>query len=569
MGVMPIPCPHFKITIVKRSQGQSAVAGAAYQSGERLFSEYDQKTKFYNKKKELVHAEIMLPSHAPPGYADRATLWNAVEAVENQWNSQLARRIVLAFPVEVPKEQYLSMIKEFCQEQFVSKGMIADFAIHDKGDGNPHAHILLTVRPLDEQGRWQYKTEKEYLCMRNGEERGFTAAEFRAAQNEGWEKQYPYKVGKKKVYMTPSAAEAQGLIRADKHPKSTRYGRQNPISERWNSEEQLVTWRAAWADVTNLYLERAGRAERIDHRSNAARGLDEQPTIHEGVTARALERKGIIADRCEINRQIKADNALLRELKAAVRKLAQAVKNTLPVIAEAMEKLRANMIVFRYQLRHIGRGRQRMKDYIHAVQPNLVRYTELVQEIRGKGKERKSLLAQKKETPLYLIPKQCELSRHIAELTEELEELKSEKDMLLHSLECSDDAGIAAVKKDISTMEAALKKLSQQEEKYTAELNDALQQYADLKTQSAEFDPDELQDARLDLRPAMERSVVDRVQSAYGDKYDYLMMYDSKRDVADILHEETEARSIREHLRQKQQAQQKQNKKNSRDTWER
>ena len=88
---MPIPCPHFKITIVKRSQGQSAVAGAAYQSGERLFSEYDQKTKFYNKKKELVHAEIMLPPHASPGYADRATLWNAVEAVENQWNSQLAR----------------------------------------------------------------------------------------------------------------------------------------------------------------------------------------------------------------------------------------------------------------------------------------------------------------------------------------------------------------------------------------------------------------------------------------------------------------------------------------------
>jgi len=104
-------------------------------------------------------------------------------------------------------------------------------------------------------------------------------------------------------------------------------------------------------------------------------------------------------------------------------------------------------------------------------------------------------------------------------------------DIIFHALPAPADAGIAAVKKDISTMEAALKKLSQQEEKYTAELNDALQQYADLKTQSAEFDPDELQDARLDLRPAMERSVVDRVQSAYGDKYDYLMMYDSKRDV--------------------------------------
>mgnify|MGYP000532800085 CR=1 FL=1 len=96
--------------------------------------------------------------------------------------------------------------------------------------------------------------------MKNGEERGFTAAEFRTAQNEGWEKQYPYKVGKKKVYMTPSAAEAQGLVRADKHPKSTRYGRQNPLAERWNSEEQLLVWRAAWAEHINRYLEQAGLA---------------------------------------------------------------------------------------------------------------------------------------------------------------------------------------------------------------------------------------------------------------------------------------------------------------------
>lgn len=150
-----------------------------------------------------------------------------------------------------------------------------------------------------------------------------------------------------------------------------------------------------------------------------------------------------------------------------------------------------------------------------------------------------------------------------------MEELKTEKDMLLHSLECSDDAGIAAVKKDIAVVEAALKKLAQQEEKYTTELNDSLQQYAELKEQAARFDPDGFQDARLALRPAMERSAVDRVQFAYGDKYDPLVMFDSKRAVADMLHEETEARSIREHLHQKQQAQQKQNMKNSRDTWER
>ena len=546
---------HLEAKVVSRGAGRSAVAASAYLSCSRLYNDYDGVQHDYTRKQGLTWQQVFLPEYAPQEWQDREKLWNAVEEVETAKDSRLAREFVVALPIELNQEQQIEMLQDFIREQFVSDGMCADAAIHDTDGHNPHAHILLTVRPLDEQGRWQYKTEKEYLCMRNGEERGFTAAEFRAAQNEGWEKQYPYKVGKKKVYMTPSAAEAQGLIRADKHPKSTRYGRQNPISERWNSEEQLVTWRAAWADVTNLYLERAGRAERIDHRSNATRGLDEQPTIHEGVTARALERKGIIADRCEINRQIKADNALLRELKAAVRKLAQAVKNTLPVIAEAMEKLRANMIVFRYQLRHIGRGRQRMKDYIHEVQPNLVRYTELVQEIRGKGKERKSLLAQKKETPLYLIPKQCELSRHIAELTEELEELKSEKNMLLYSLECSDDAGIAAVKKDISTMETALKKLSQQEEKYTAELNDALQQYAELKEQAAEFAPDELQDARLALRPAMERSAVDRVQSAYGDKYDSLMMSDSRRDVAELLHEQGEKHSVRKFLRQQQSAQ--------------
>ena len=103
-------------------------------------------------------------------------------------------------------------------------GMCADFAIHGTDGHNPHAHILLTVRPLEADGTWQYKTQKEYLCIRNGEERGFTAAEFKTAQQEGWEKQYPYKVGKKKVYMTPSAAQEHGYIRADKHPKSTRFG---------------------------------------------------------------------------------------------------------------------------------------------------------------------------------------------------------------------------------------------------------------------------------------------------------------------------------------------------------
>lgn len=182
--------------------------------------------------------------------------------------------------------------------------MCADSCIHDTDGHNPHAHIMLTVRPLDENGKWQSKTEKEYLCIKNGEERGFTSAEFKTAQADGWEKQYQYIVGKKKAYMPPSQAEQRGYMRASKYPKSTRYGRQNPISERWNSEAQLQIWRKNWADISNKYLELVKSESRIDHRNNADRSIDEKPTIHEGVYARIIEKKGGISERCEINRQI-------------------------------------------------------------------------------------------------------------------------------------------------------------------------------------------------------------------------------------------------------------------------
>ena len=383
---------HLEAKVVGRGAGCSAVAASAYLSCSRLYNDYDGIQHDYTKKQGLVWQEVFLPEYAPQEWQDREKLWNAVEEVETAKDSRLAREFVVALPIELSREEQIELLQEFIQEQFLSDGMCADAAIHDTDGHNPHAHILLTVRPLDKQGKWQYKTEKEYLCMKNGEERGFTAAEFRAAQNEGWEKQYPYKVGKKKVYMTPSAAEAQGLVRADKHPKSTRYGRQNPISERWNREEQLVVWRVAWADVTNLYLERAGRVERIDHRSNAARGIDEIPTIHEGVTAQALERKGIISDRCEINRQIKADSVLLRELKAAARKLAQAVKDTLPAIAEAMEKLRSRVLILCYQLSHIRSGKAHIQKSLAVWKPELERYTGLVQQIKEKSKEHKALV---------------------------------------------------------------------------------------------------------------------------------------------------------------------------------
>ena len=537
---------HLEAKVVGRGAGRSAVAASAYLSCSRLYNDYDGIQHDYTKKQGLVWQEVFLPEYAPQEWQDREKLWNAVEEVETAKDSRLAREFVVALPIELSREQQIELLQDFIREQFVSDGMCADAAIHDTDGHNPHAHILLTVRPLDERGKWQYKTEKEYLCMRNGEERGFTAAEFKSAQNDGWEKQYPYKVGKKKVYMTPSAAETQGLVRADKHPKSTRYGRQNPISERWNSEEQLVSWRVAWADVTNRYLESAGREERIDHRSNAARGLDEIPTIHEGVTVQALERKGIVSDRCEMNRQIRADNALLRELKAEIKKLAALVARTVPAIAEGLEKLRSRVLIFCYQLSHIRNGKSHIQKSLAVWKPELERYTGLVQQIKEKSKERKTLVAEKKALPIYHVKRHKALAVRIAELTEDLEELRSEKALLFQKLEYAEDAGAEEFRKDIATMEAGLKKLEAQEQRYSAELDKALAEYAELKAQASDFDSVELYQARQVLRSAQEKAAERQLEETLQKKPSLIMLLSAKQEVSRLLGEDTEERQARQ-----------------------
>ena len=537
---------HLEAKVVGRGAGRSAVAASAYLSCSHLYNDYDGVQHDYTRKQGLVWQRVFLPEYAPQEWQDREKLWNAVEEVETAKDSRLAREFVVALPIKLNREEQIELLQEFVREQFVADGMCADAAIHDTDGHNPHAHILLTVRPLDERGKWQYKTEKEYLCMKNGEERGFTAAEFKAAQNEGWEKQYPYKVGKKKVYMTPSAAEAQGLVRADKHPKSTRYGRQNPISERWNSEEQLVSWRVAWADVTNRYLESAGREERIDHRSNAARGLDEIPTIHEGVTVQALERKGIVSDRCEMNRQIRADNALLRELKAEIKKLAALVARTVPAIAEGLEKLRSRVLIFCYQLSHIRNGKSHIQKSLAVWKPELERYTGLVQQIKEKSKERKTLVAEKKALPIYHVKRHKALAVRIAELTEDLEELRSEKALLFQKLEYAEDAGAEEFRKDIATMEAGLKKLEAQEQRYSAELDKALAEYAELKAQASDFDSVELYQARQVLRPAQEKAAERQLEETLQKKPSLIMLLSAKQEVSRLLGEDTEERQARQ-----------------------
>lgn len=533
--VIIIAIYHLEAKIIGRGEGRSAVAAAAYISCDKVYNNYDGIQHDYTKKQGLVWEHVFLPHNAPPEWSDRSKLWNAVEESEKAKDSRLAREFVVALPVELKKVEWVKLLSEFIQDNFIIDGMCADVAVHDTDGHNPHAHIMLTVRPLDEHGKWQHKTEKEYLCVRNGVEQGFTASEFKAAQSDGWEKQYQYKVGKKKVYMTTSEAVAQGYERISKYPKSSKFGRQNPISERWNSDEQLVLWRKAWADITNKYLSLAGVEESVDHRSNADRGLDEQPTVHEGVTARTLEKKGFVSERCELSRQIKADNLLLRKLKETVKKLMLAVRNAIHVLAEAMENIRQKVTISCYQLNVIRFGQKKYTEYLAKTNLGIEKYNKIEDKIYDAVKEREKLIAEKKNTIFLNFSKHKKLDVRIAELNELLEKLNSEKAALLKYLDCADDNGISKVKKYISDTEAGLKKFNEQEKTYSTKLDSALKKYAELREQGAEFDMTELYEARQAIRPDKEKLAERQLQKAYGEKYSSASLSKSRIEASILL----------------------------------
>ena len=554
---------HLEAKVVSRGAGRSAVAASAYLSCSRLYNDYDGIQHDYTKKQGLVWQQVFLPEYAPQEWKDREQLWNAVEEVETAKDSRLAREFVVALPIEMSRQEQIELLHEFIREQFVSDGMCADAAIHDTDGHNPHAHILLTVRPLDEQGKWQYKTEKEYLCMKNGEEQGFTAAEFKAAQNEGWEKQYPYKVGKKKVYMTPSAAEAQGLVRADKHPKSTRYGRQNSISERWNSEEQLAAWRAAWADVSNRYLERSGREERIDHRSNAARGIDEIPTIHEGVTAQALKRKGIISDRCEINRQIREQNKLIRAIRDEITKLKNTIMTSVPALAKALETARKGILLLRYSwLYHTGAAKT-LDARIQEIQPSYERFLEVRRFLREKSRQKKALTAELKALSPTSFLRRGDIKRELAAVTEDMGELKSELSMLLADFGKTDAEGMKDVKQQLDAMTASKAGLETIAAKAADSMDTEIEKFRALQEQAKTVNTAELHTARMELRGEMTAAVREKIKDTCGKSYDYDRFRQADRDVSELLGEPhpDEQRSVlhKLHRTQEQPAAEKQN----------
>ena len=273
-----MPCPHFKIKISTRSKSPPTTASAAYQSGERLYDERTHRTKDYNDKRGVIYTEIMLPDNAPREYADRNTLWNAVEKAETNWNAQMARKLHIALPRELPLETSYEMIREYVQEQFVSKGMIADIAIHDPDppNHNPHAHLMLTMRAMDEQGHWLPKCHREYELDEEGNRI--------KGENGKWKF--------RKVFTTD-----------------------------WDNRDNAETWRQAWEDIQNRYLEAAERPERISMKSYERQGIDQIPTVHMGPAVTAMERRGIETNIGNLNREIKKTNALIAAIKRAIAKI--------------------------------------------------------------------------------------------------------------------------------------------------------------------------------------------------------------------------------------------------------
>ena len=535
---------HLEAKVISRGTGRSAVAASAYMSCSQILNDYDGIYHDYTRKQGLVWQRVFLPDYAPREWLDRAVLWNAVEETEKTKDSRLAREFVVALPVELDKNGWQKILTEFIRQNFVADGMCADVAIHNTDGHNPHAHIMLTVRPINENGTWQHKTEKEYLCIRNGEEKGFTSSEYAKAVTDGWEKQYPYIVNGKKKYLPPSQAE--GYERVSKYPQSTKYGRQNPVSKRWNSDEQLVLWRKAWADEVNKYLDPENH---IDSRSHSERGLDEQPTVHEGVIARRLEGKGIISERCELNRQIKADNRLLRTLKSEFTKLKKAVANTLPAVAEALESIRMNLIVLRYKVLSGFVEHNEIIRTLRSVTPELESYKDIVDEIKKKSTERKTLIKEKQSIPVIMILKHREFAKRISELTEELEELQTEKKIILNNLYCTETYTIENVKSYVAALEKKLDVISKQEQKYSDEIEKAVAEYKEMKESATDFDPAELREEQLKLRYDKEVQSSQIIRSNGKELVTSRFNY-SIRDVNYFLGEPDDSRSVSQRLSQ-------------------
>lgn len=258
-----------QVSVVSRGKGKSAVASAAYCAAEKITNEYDGVLHDYTKKQGVIHSEIILPDHVPREFKERSFLWNSVEGAEKSCSSRLARQIEIALPKEVPQNEQIKLVRDYIQTNFVSKGMIADFSIHDKEDGNPHVHIMLTTREIDKNGKWLPKSKKEYILDKDG----------------------------KKI-----------------KTENGNYKCRKIDFNNWNDRDNVTLWRANWADAVNeKFKELNLNVEPIDHRSYKDQGKIFLPTKHLGSYAHRLEKLGHRTRRGDYNRKIAIQNKMRRQ----------------------------------------------------------------------------------------------------------------------------------------------------------------------------------------------------------------------------------------------------------------
>ena len=234
----------------------------------------------YSRKTGIIHSEILLPENAPIEYKERGILWNAVERNEKNKNAQLAREVEIALPVELDRAEQIRIVREFINENFISKGMCADIAIHEKHGKkheNPHAHIMLTMRPIQENGEFAPKSKKEYILDENGN------------------KQYD---SIKRTY------KCRKIRTTD-----------------WDSNEFLHNYRQSWADKINAELEKKGISSKLSPLSYEKQGIKQTPTIHLGHASHALEKRGIETIRGNRNREIQKLNQIKIKLSDPLQKI--------------------------------------------------------------------------------------------------------------------------------------------------------------------------------------------------------------------------------------------------------
>lgn len=298
---------HCSVKNISRSSGKSAVASASYRAGEKLEDRETGLTHDYTHKTEVAYSEIILCENAPREYQDRETLWNAVEEVEKQSNARLAREWEVALPHELTLEQSKELVRGYAQS-LADEGMCVDVNIHWK-EGNHHAHIMGTTRPIKENGEWGQKEKKAYKLDENGQKIP----------------QIDTQTGEQKI-----GARGRKM-----------WQRETVEANDWNKTEKVEEWRERWAEHCNRYLE---KEQQIDHRSFERQGIERIPTIHEGYVARQMEEKGQTAERCEINRDINAANiqlsALEHQQNLFTRLLEQLKERVKEALNERLQRLR-------------------------------------------------------------------------------------------------------------------------------------------------------------------------------------------------------------------------------------